>query len=99
MLLPRPEIRIATRLGSRIVTGGPILSGVPRARRATHVAASLAKFDPPNLDDSFSSSFESIGHGVEFVGLDDRDHADPAIECAGHFFRRDVPGLLQRLDD
>src|SRR5205085_3562260 len=45
MLLPRPEIRIATRFGSRIVGHGPVVVRVPAACAPADSAASVPFLD------------------------------------------------------
>src|SRR5690348_16394268 len=93
MLLPRPEIRIATRLGSRIVSRGPVLRRVPRAGLAVDGAAALTRFDAPDLH----------GRGgarrARNFRRDDHGHADAAVERPRHLLGRDVPAALEERED
>src|ERR1044071_7078772 len=63
MLLPRPEIRIPTRFGSRIVCRGPISLGIPRTDLAVNRAAARPCFDSAYLENGFACAF---GRGHDF---------------------------------
>src|SRR5688572_30350916 len=83
MLLPRPEIRTATRRLSAMVVGrGPGVARAPGFSFALDGAAALAWFDLADPMDGFASLGERIRHGVHVGGGHDGDHADAAIERA-----------------
>src|SRR5690242_6631583 len=96
MLLPRPEIRIATRFGSRIVRCGPILGRVPGAGPACHGAAATSFFDPADPEGSFAGTLDGAHNVVRSVRSDDHDHADAAVESARHFLGCDVSTFLKK---
>src|SRR5436305_12140267 len=96
MLLPRPEIRMATRLGSCIVCRGPILCGIPASCRPCDGAAALTGFDPADLEHGFACAFEDGRHFICLLRRDDDGHTDPAIEGPRHFLCSDTPTLLQQ---
>src|SRR5579859_5645005 len=96
MLLPRPEMRIATRLGLRIVGDGPILSGVPNASLAFHSAAAGAFLNPANRKYGFTRTLEIRDNAGDFIGRDNHCHSNPAVERAGHFLRRNSPTFLEQ---
>src|SRR4051794_19438624 len=91
MLLPRPEIRTATRFGSRIVGRGPPLAG--------DRAAAPAFVDSPDFDRKFTSFFQRAVDVARTFGRHDVDHANSAIERARHFLRSDPASRLQHGED
>src|SRR4051812_21553035 len=95
MFDPRPEIRMATRLRSRMVGGGPILGRAPCASAPADGAAARALFDAPDLEDGFAGAFECCADRVGFASGDDHGHADAAVEGPRHFLGRDAPAALQ----
>src|SRR3954451_17603124 len=95
MLLPLPEIKIATRRESRMVGRGPVPVGVPRPGTAADGAATRSGFDPANLE----CAVERARYSFRNAGLDDHRHADAAIEGSCHFLGRDPSTLLQQLED
>src|SRR5206468_11380592 len=99
MLLPRPEIRMATRFGSRIVRRGPILRGVPCSGSAGHRAAARTFFDPPYLKHLFVDFAETARNAVRLLSSDDHGHADAAIERPRHLLRSDPACLLEECED
>src|SRR6478672_13212130 len=96
MLLPRPEIRIATRLTSRIVGRGPVLRSVPRAGLAVNRASARALLDAADLQHRFACTFELGGHGGGKLRSDDQHHADAAIERARHLVGSNRAALLEQ---
>src|SRR3954447_19155091 len=96
MLLPRPEIRMATRLGSCIVCRGPILCGIPGSCRPCDGAAALTRFDPAELEHGFARAFENGRHLRRPFRRDNDGHADPAIEGPRHLLWSDPSSLLQQ---
>src|SRR5689334_19599433 len=99
MLLPRPEIRTATRFGSRIVRRGPVLGRVPAARPAAHGAAALPFFDAADFEHLLARAFEQGAHCGHFAFRDDRDHADAAVEGPRHFPGGNPAALLKEAED
>src|SRR5215212_7174767 len=100
MLLPRPEISTATRLGSRMVGRGPILRRIPRSCPAADRAAALPLFNSADLEHVFfCDAFQLIGHSLGTVPGNDHCHADPAVEGPRQFFRGDPSALLQQSED
>src|SRR5438552_2537686 len=95
MLLPRPEIRMATRLGSRIMCRGPFSGRVPRSGTPPNGAAPLPRLDTPDFEDGLARTFECIGDGRNLTGADDHRHSNAAVEGARHLFRRDSAALLE----
>src|SRR5438477_5613399 len=87
MLLPRPEIRMATRLGSRIV-------GCGRAFTCDRAPA-RALLDPPDLEHRLAGAFEQRCDLRRLFGRNDHNHADAAVESPRHFFRRNSSALLK----
>src|SRR5947209_4075528 len=98
MFEPRPEIRIATRLRSRMVAGGPILGRVPGPRLAAHGAAPPAFFDPTDFE-HFLFGTEGDDDTVCKLRIDDHRHTNTAIERPGHFLRIDPPAVLKPGED
>src|SRR5437773_4224330 len=82
MLLPRPEIRMATRLGSRIVRRG-------RAFTCDRAPAH-ALLDPPDLEHGLAGAFEQRCDLRRQFGRNDHRHADAAVESPHHFFGGDL---------
>src|SRR5579884_2803941 len=99
MLLPRPEMRMATRFGSRIVGHGPVLRGVPGARVSVDGAAAGALFDAADLEHRLAGALKRRGECLCLFGSDDRGHAYAAVEDPRHFFRSDVSALLEQRED
>src|SRR5260221_7046320 len=95
MLLPRPETRMATRFGSRIVGDGPVLGRVPGTRLAAHGAAAMPLLDAANL----GCAVERGGNSLRKAGFDDHRHADPAVKRSRHFLGSDPPASLQQGKD
>src|SRR3954470_791559 len=95
MLLPRPEIRIATRLGSRMVGRGPIPIAVPCAGLAADGAAATAFLDSSDLEDCLARALQIVRHAVRRFRRDDHGHADAAVEGPRHLLRRQASALLQ----
>src|SRR4051794_11721942 len=95
MLLPLPEIRIATRHESRIVRRGPMPVGVPHTGTAADGAATPSLLDEANLE----CAAERGRYIFRNARVDAHRHANAAIEGARHFFRRDAAALLQQLED
>src|SRR5690242_12999613 len=98
MLLPRPEIRIATRRGSGIVVGDPILRRAPASCGAADRAATLPSFDAADAEDGLACAFQLIGHMIDDVLSNDDDHADAAVEGARHLLRSDRAALTQEFE-
>src|SRR5438309_5300561 len=98
MFEPRPEIRIATRLRSRMVAGGPILGRVPGPRLAAHGAAPPAFFDPTDFE-HFLFGTNGGDHAVGTLRVHDDSHPDTAIERPSHFLRIDPPAVLKPGED
>src|SRR3954452_25387145 len=96
MLLPRPEIRIPTRLGSRIVGRGPVLRRIPSACLAADGAAARPLLDFADPCDLFAFAVERLLDRFALASADDNHHADPAIEGAGYFSRSNVAALLKK---
>src|SRR5688500_6518197 len=95
MLLPRPEMRIPTRLGSRIVGGGPSPGRAPAASIAADRAAAFPRLDPADAVDRLSGLAQLVRERVGVTrGGDDR-HADAAIERPRHFGSSDLSALLK----
>src|SRR5688572_21563043 len=92
MLLPRPEMRIATRRGSGMMRDGPAFVGAP-AGRALDRAATASLHNFADAADGFAGGFEICFNGVNILCCDDGDHADAAIEGAHHFRRGEVAAL------
>ena len=99
MLLPRPEMRIATRRGSRIVSDGPVLGSVPSADLPVHRAAPPALFDAADLKHGFSGAFEFGSDHGGMLGSRDHGHADAAIEGPRELAGGDGPALLKKGED
>src|SRR5437764_15464495 len=99
MLLPRPEIKIATRRTSRIVRRGPVLGRVPRRGLAADGAAAPTVSDAADFEQGFPRSFEPRANLFHLFGIDNHRHADPAIECPPHFFRCDVATPMNQRDN
>src|SRR5437764_13427522 len=100
MFEPRPEIRIATRLRSGMVGGGPILGRVPGTGLAAHGAAARPFLDAADLEHFFfDATLQLADHGLGILRRDDRGHADPAIEGPRHLFRGNSAALLQKTKD
>src|SRR5215217_2160458 len=99
ILLPRPEIRIATDFGSRIVGDGPVSRRNPAACASLDGAATFAGFDPADAEHALSCTFE---RNRDFVGLllgNHDGHADSAIEGPRHLLRREVTAFLDKRED
>src|SRR6476646_4129739 len=94
MLEPRPEIRIATRLRSRMVTCGPILVRIPAAGLAVDRATSRALLDPADFEDVL----DRARNRGNLARVDDYRHPDPTVEGTSHFFGCEVPALLEKLE-
>jgi hypothetical protein len=94
MLLPRPEIRIATRFGSRIVGRGPVLWRIPRSRRACDGAAAPAFFDLPNPE-----GVKLFLNRFCILGGDDHNHPNAAIEGPRHFLGLEPSALLKKREN
>src|SRR3954464_12820484 len=99
MLLPRPEIRIPTRFGSRIVDRGPVLRGAPRAGLTAHGAAALARFDAADFEYRLARAFERGRHFGGKLRSNDDGHSDAAVKSARHLLRSDASGFLQERKD
>src|SRR6185437_15109390 len=99
MLLPRPEIRIATRFGSRIVSRGPVLRGIPRAGLAVDGAAARALFNATDLEDRLLEAENRVSDGLHLAFVGDHRHSDAAVERARHLLRSDSAALLQERED
>src|SRR5438270_12812022 len=100
MLLPRPEIRTATRLGSCIVGGGPVLRRIPGPGVAANGAAAWAAFDPADLKHVFfSGALQLTRDGAGRIRRDDHGHTDAAVERARHLFGRDPAAQLEELEN
>ena len=99
MLLPRPEIRIATRFGSRIVRRGPILGAPQVPAWPQTVQPRWPAFDPADLEDRFARAFERAVTASVACRRNDHRHADAAVEGPRHFFRGDPAALLQQRED
>src|SRR5690242_17190396 len=95
MLLPRPEIRIATRLGSRIVRRGPIRGRIPASCRPADGTPSRALLDPTDLEHGLAGTFERRADLCGGVAMHDHSHAHPAVERARHFFSSYPTAALQ----
>src|SRR6185369_8621114 len=91
MLLPRPEIRTATRFESRMVGGGPAF--------ARDRAAALPGFDAADAKDGFSSPVERSCDPIGLRFAHDQSHSDPAVERARHFLRHYSPARLEFGED
>src|SRR6185369_9266796 len=91
MLLPRPEIRTATRFESRMVGGGPAL--------ARDRAAALPGFDPADAKDGFPSPFERSRDPIDLRFADDQGHSDSAVERSRHLLRRYSTARLEFGED
>src|SRR4051794_14356611 len=78
MFEPRPEIRMATRrfIGS-LVSQRKIEGAV-----VDHALVACSGNDLAEPGDVFAIGGEHLDHGIDGLGLDDRNHADPAIEGA-----------------
>src|SRR5215207_905044 len=83
MLLPRPEIRTATRLGSRMMDRGPVLVRAPAARPAAHRAAALSALDRADSMHRLARLLQlpSDGFGIR-LRHDDR-HSEAGRRSAG----------------
>ena len=99
MLLPRPEIRIPTRLGSCIVCRGPILVRAPGAGLAVNGAAARTIFDPTDLKRGLARAFELARDLSRALRRDHNRHSDAAIERPRHFFHGDPATLLKERED
>src|SRR3954453_6835930 len=95
MLLPLPEIKMATRRESRMVGRGPVPVGVPRPGTAADGAATRSGFEAADLE----CAAKRARYIFRTFRIDDYDHADAAIEGARHFLGRDPAALLQQLED
>src|SRR6476620_5711272 len=95
MLLPRPEIRIATRFGSRIVSCRQVLQRVPWSGPPVHGAAAFATFDAADLEDGFTSAFEQVRNLVDVFGRNNHRHSDAAVEGSNHLLGDDASSLLE----
>src|SRR5262245_45928431 len=83
MLLPRPEMRTATRFESRMV-GRESSCGA-------NAAAAQARLDAADVEYRLARGFERVSNTVRLAAADDGDHSDPAVEGAHHFLGRDLP--------
>src|SRR5574338_1114351 len=100
MLLPRPEIRTATRFGSRIVRDGPVLGRSPGPRAAANGAASSALLDAADLEHSLHLvRVQPLEKRVRFAGIYDPRHSDSAVEGARQLLRADPAARLQQRED
>src|SRR5688500_13397989 len=104
MLLPRPEIRIATRRGSPafrsgMMSDGPVLARAPAAGRAADRAAAPAAFDMADQGDGFAGSLEGLDDRLGFGLGDDRRHADAAVEGPRHFRRGELSAAGKKRED
>src|SRR6185295_18252302 len=99
MLLPRPEIRIATRFGSRIVGRGPVLARAPCSCRSVDGAAPLAFLDAADLERGLAGALERVVDLGRILRRDQDSHSDTAVEGPRHFFRSDPPARLQRCEN
>src|SRR5215472_2534045 len=97
MLLPRPEIRMATRLGSRIVGSAPVPGRAPAAAAAVHRAAARSLFDPADLEPVLVP--ERRSYGLALVRFDDQHHSNSAVEGPRHFLGLDLPSGLELGED
>src|SRR5688500_1650749 len=95
MLLPRPEIRIATRFGSAMMALGPVPVRSPTSRGAADGAAPAPGFDPADLDHGLARAFEVPGDFVLEFGAGDHRHSDAAVEGPRHFAGLDAAALLE----
>src|SRR4051812_16257825 len=100
MLLPRPEIRIATRFGSRMMGRGPSFGvAAPRWGSDTRVtgttdrASAFTSLNSTNLPVGFLCARVTDGELREVVLTDDGNHSYAAVECPYHFLRRDIAAL------
>lgn len=73
----------------------PIGFRAPAACFATHCATALSRRDFANLVDGFARVHQFCGDFRDQFGANSQNHADPAIECPGHFFGFDIPLRLQ----
>src|SRR5829696_6377420 len=99
MLLPRPEIRIATDFGSRIVGDGPVSRRIPAACASLDRAATFAGLDPADAEHDLSCTFE---RNRDLVGLllgNHDGHADSAIEGSRHLLRLEVTAFLEKREN
>src|SRR6185312_3501485 len=99
MLLPRPEMKMATRFGSRIVGRVPVLRGVPRASLSMNGAATLTLFDAADLQHRLACALKHRLDCICLLGSDDHGHAYAAVEGSRHFLRSNVPALLKQRKD
>src|SRR4051812_42502619 len=99
MLLPRPEMRMATRVlslwGSLMAGGGPILRWAPGACTASHAAAASAGLDASDVEHLLAGAFEARRHLRCLVAGENDGHADPAVEGPRHFFGKKASAVLK----
>src|SRR5687767_11022204 len=99
MLVPRPEIRMATRVGSRMVAGGPLVIRTPAAGGAAHRAATLAVFDCADAVNRLAAPRQGLGGSIGFGLGDDGHHPDAAVESACHLGCGEGSTLLKASED
>src|SRR5258708_34106869 len=99
MLLPRPEMRIATQPGLRIVDDGPILGGIPAARLACHRAAARTFLDPADCEYCFAGTFQCLSDRVGLFCTNNHRHSNSAVERPRHFFRRKSTAFLKQREN
>src|SRR5690348_3042417 len=99
MLLPRPEMRIATRFGSRIVRRGPVLGRVPGPRLTGNGAAAGAFLDAADFECSLAAALEQARHLSRKLRSNHDGHADSAVKRPRHFLGGDVAAFLQERED
>src|SRR3546814_8838727 len=90
MLEPRPEIKMPTRLRSAMMGGGPGSARAPAFGRPGDGAALLPGRNPADAEHGLARRFQFL-HDPGSLGFAHyRNHADAAVEGAGHFLGLDI---------